>query len=50
MDALQVKMVVLGFEMFLLESGAFETAIEQRGLLVGDEALPARQEESLSVT
>ena len=33
MDALQVKMVVLRFDVFLLESDTFEAVIEQRGLL-----------------
>jgi hypothetical protein len=43
MDALQVKMMVLRLDMLLLESSAFKTVIEQRGLLVSDDALPTCQ-------
>jgi hypothetical protein len=43
MEVLQVKMVVLRFDVFLLESGALQAVIEQRGLFVGDDALPTCQ-------
>jgi hypothetical protein len=43
MDALQAKMMVLRLDMLLLESSAFQTVIEQRGLHVSDDALPTCQ-------
>jgi len=43
MDVLQVKMSVLCFEVRPLQPDAFQAVIEERGLLVSDDAVSACQ-------
>jgi hypothetical protein len=43
MDVLKVEMMVLCFDLLLLESDAFESVIEQPRLLVSDDALSTCQ-------